>query len=38
MRQLPGGSRTMVDLEKVEYDTGVEDDRFTLRFLERGEF
>lgn len=38
MKQLPGGSRTIVDLEKVEYDTGVEDDRFTLRFLERGEF
>jgi len=38
MRQLTSGSRTQVELEKVEYDTGVDDERFTLRFLERGEF
>ena len=36
MRTLAKGSRTVVDLPEVKYDTGLEDDLFTQRYLERG--
>ncbi len=36
MRNEAGGSRTVVTFTKVEYDSGLGDDEFTQRALERG--
>ncbi len=36
MRNETTGSRTVVDFTKVTYDTGLSDDEFTQRALERG--
>ena len=37
MRNLAKGSRTEVDLPEVKFDSGLADDLFTQRYLERGE-
>lgn len=37
MRTLAKGSRTVVELPEVKFDTGLDDDLFTQRYLERGE-
>jgi outer membrane lipoprotein-sorting protein len=31
------GSRTVVEISNVQFNTGIDDDRFTQRYLERGE-
>jgi hypothetical protein len=36
MRSLQKGTRTVVELSEVKYDTGLADDLFTQRYLERG--
>jgi len=36
MQNLKKGSRTVVDLAEVKYDTGLSDDLFTQRYLDRG--
>jgi hypothetical protein len=36
MRTLAKGSRTVVELPEVKYDSGLPDDLFTQRHLERG--
>jgi outer membrane lipoprotein-sorting protein len=36
MQNLKKGSRTVVDLVEVKYDTGLSDDLFTQRYLDRG--
>lgn len=36
MRQLKTGSRTRIEASDVKYDTGLSDDIFTQRYLERG--
>ena len=36
MRTLAKGSRTVVELPEVAYDSGLSDDLFTQRYLERG--
>lgn len=37
MRTLAKASRTVVDLPEVKFDSGLDDDLFTQRYLERGE-
>jgi outer membrane lipoprotein-sorting protein len=36
MRQLKTGSKTRIESSDVKYDTGLSDDLFTQRYLERG--
>ena len=37
MKTLTKGSHTVVEMPEVKYDTGLSDDLFTQRYLERGE-
>ena len=36
MRNLKKGSRTAVELPEVTYNTGLQEDLFTQRYLDRG--